>query len=206
MGGAARGAPWLDVGVALRALPGQRTSGDCEVVRVFDGGVLLAALDGLGHGAEAAHAARRGCAALERYAGESPVSLMHRCQTELQGTRGAAISLASLSGRDATLSWLSVGNVEGVLWRREEDGVKRADLVTRGGVVGNRLPSLRADVLTVGSGDTLVLATDGIRREFAEHVELESSPQQLANQILSRYARENDDALVLVARFTLARG
>jgi serine phosphatase RsbU (regulator of sigma subunit) len=189
------------VGIAVRALPGQRVSGDCEVVRVFERGVLIAALDGLGHGAEAADAARRGCATLERHAGETPVNLVRRCHTELHGTRGSAMSIASFDASDATLTWLSVGNVEGLLWQRNGDHVARSGLVTRGGVVGSQLPPLRAEVLTVAPGDLLILATDGIRGEFSEHVTLETPPQALANQILARYARDTDDALIVVARF-----
>ena len=198
---ATRGAPWLAVGVAVRALPGQRTSGDCEVVRNFADGALLAAVDGLGHGQEAADAARLGCKTLEQYAGEAPVVLIRRCHTELRGTRGAAMSIASFDARLRSVTWLSVGNVEGVLWRREGDRVLRSGLVTRGGVVGSQLPALQDEVLPVSVGDLLILATDGIRREFAEDQAHDLDPQALANQILARHARETDDALVIVARF-----
>lgn len=197
-------ARWLEVGVAGRALGGQAESGDREVIRAFPGGVLLAALDGLGHGAEAAEAARLGCATLERHAGESVISLVKRCHTELIGTRGVAMSLAALDLTDGTITWLGVGNVEGILWQRDGLGrVMRSGLVTRGGVVGVQLPPLRAEVVTVARGDTLAFATDGIAREFAEHVALNRPPQELADRILGDYARSSDDALVLAARFLL---
>ena len=201
---ATRGAPWLDVGVAVRALPGQRASGDREVVRVLDTGALIAAVDGLGHGAEAAEAARRGCQTLERFAGEPPTVLIRRCHAELVGTRGAAMSLAWIDGTRRLLSWLSVGNVEGVLWQRDGEQMRRAGLITRGGVVGSQLPPLREDQLPVRSGDVIILATDGIRPEFSETPPRESRPQALANYLLSTYARDTDDALVLVARVTTA--
>jgi serine phosphatase RsbU (regulator of sigma subunit) len=203
-GTATRGAPWVDVGVAVRALPGQRASGDCEVVRTFTDGALLAAVDGLGHGLDAAEAAQRGCKTLELYAGEAPVALVRRCHAELRGTRGAAMSIASFDARQRTLTWISVGNVEGVLWRKESDRMHRSGLVTRGGVVGSTLPALQDEVLPVSAGDLLILATDGIRREFAEEPAQHLPPQALANQILARFARETDDALVVVARFVAA--
>ncbi|HXF95780.1 MAG TPA: SpoIIE family protein phosphatase [Gemmatimonadales bacterium] len=205
MTGAVLGAQrWVEVGIAGRALQGQAESGDREVVRAFPGGVLLAALDGLGHGADAAEAARRACATLEHHAGESLITLVKRCHTDLVGTRGVAMSLASLNVIEGTLTWLGVGNVEGILWQKDAAGrLVRSGLVTRGGVLGAQLPPLRAEVLTVGPGDLLVFATDGIGREFAEQVALHRAPQELADHILAHHARANDDALVLVARFRL---
>lgn len=201
---AAHAERWVEIGVAGRALPGQAASGDREVVRAFAGGVLLAAVDGLGHGAEAAEAADRACATLERYAGESVIALLQRCHADIVGTRGVAMSLASLDVRDGTLTWLGVGNVEGVLWQRDGSGrLVRSGLVTRGGVVGAQLPPLRAEVLIVTRGDVLLFATDGIRREFAENLALEYAPQRLAERILSQYGRDTDDALVLAVRFVM---
>jgi hypothetical protein len=114
------------------------------------------------------------------------------------------MSLATLDPRERTLTWVGVGNVEGVLWQHEPGGrVVRSGLVARGGVVGAQLPALRAEVVPVSSGDTLMFATDGIAREFAEAVDLEQGPQALADGILSRYGRATDDALVVVARFAL---
>jgi len=195
-------ARWLEFAVAGRALPGEATSGDREVVRAFPGGVLIAAVDGLGHGAEAAEAARRACMALERHPARSVSELIQRCHTELVSTRGVTMSVASLDVREGTLSWVGVGNVEGILWHADGAGrVVRSGLVTRGGVVGAQLPPLKAAVVPVARGDTLVFATDGIGREFAENLSLDAAPQELANRILAQYGRATDDALVVVARF-----
>ena len=51
-------------GLAARALHGQAESGDLHLVAPFAGGVLIAAVDGLGHGSEAAAAARVAVATL----------------------------------------------------------------------------------------------------------------------------------------------
>jgi hypothetical protein len=197
-------ARWVQVGVAGRALKGEAESGDCELVCGFDRGVLLGVFDGLGHGGEAAEAARRARAVCERQPGGSVISLVKACHGELIGTRGVAMSLASLDVREATVTWVGVGNVEGLLWQRDGSGrVTRSGLVIRGGVVGAQLPALRAEVVTVAAGDTLAFATDGIGREFAEHVALNRAPQDLADRILLDFGRANDDALVLVVRLLL---
>jgi hypothetical protein len=76
----------------------------------------------------------------------------------------------------------------------------REELLLRAGVIGGQIPPLQAAVLPVFHGDTLFLASDGIRGEFA----LEQAPSEMsqgtAQVILSRFANGNDDALVLVAR------
>ena len=81
------------------------------------------------------------------------------------------------------------------------DQSRREDLLLRGGVVGFQLPALSEHVLAVAPGDTLLLATDGVRPEFAEGLVLGPSPQELADRILAQYLKGSDDALVLVAQF-----
>jgi hypothetical protein len=167
-----------------------------------DGTVLLAALDGLGHGDEAADAAERAMALLQRHALESVIALARRCHQGLQGTRGVVMTLAQISLRDETLTWLGVGNVEGVLLRggSQAHGLREAVLM-RGGVVGYQLPSLSATVHTLARGDCIILATDGIRPEFADALPADDVPQRLAHRLLTKFRREEDDALVLVARY-----
>jgi hypothetical protein len=65
--------------------------------------------------------------------------------------------------------------------------------------VGLQLPSLRGAVLPVAPGDLLLLATDGVRSDFAEGLRPQEEPQQLADRILARGFKGTDDALVLVA-------
>src|SRR5437667_461770 len=75
-------------------------------------------------------------------------------------------------------------------------------LVTRGGIVGGTtLPPLRPDVVSIARGDLLIFATDGIRGGFTEGLPTDATPQQLADEILARYGKGTDDALVLVARY-----
>jgi negative regulator of sigma-B (phosphoserine phosphatase) len=75
-------------------------------------------------------------------------------------------------------------------------------LMLRGGVVGSQLPPLQAAVLPVRREDTLVFATDGVRRGFSESLSSLEGPQRAANRILESYRSGTDDALVLVARLT----
>ena len=194
--------PLIEWGVAARPLEGEVESGDLYVVKPFPKGVLVAAVDGLGHGPEAAAAARSAVAILKDYAHEPVISLVKRCHERLIRTRGAVMSLASFNALDNTMTWLGVGNVEGVLLRADAAAdPPRENVLLRSGVVGYQLPALHASILPVTRGDVLILATDGIRSGFAEDVSLSDPPQRIAEQILARRATGMDDALVLVARY-----
>lgn len=194
----------IECGVATLSLPGETQSGDLHLVKRTGSGALVAVVDGLGHGAEAAAAARAAVAALERHAGESVMPLVQSCHRAVAGTRGVVMSLAWFSGgADAAMTWIGVGNVEGVLLYSERAaGRARHTLVTRGGIIGSDLPRLWAEVVAVTPGDTLIFATDGVEQGFAEGLPRDAPPQQLADQILTRHRKGTDDALVLVARYT----
>jgi phosphoserine phosphatase RsbX len=186
-------------GAASIPLAGESESGDCFVVKSFNNGVLVAVIDALGHGHDAARASRVAAAALEQYAHEKLEVLFKRCDDLMRNTRGAAISVASFDMQSRTMTWLGVGNVTGALVRADitaDQRVKR--LIVRGGVVGLNLPALHCSVMPVLPGDTLILATDGVRNDFADSLPAIVGPQRFAEQILQRYATHDDDALVLV--------
>ncbi|MGH2625432.1 MAG: SpoIIE family protein phosphatase [Anaerolineales bacterium] len=194
--------PLLEWGVATHTLPGQVECGDLHVIQPFAGGVMVGVVDGLGHGEEAAAAAKLAVATLSKRPEESVLSLVRHCHRALRGTRGVVMSIASLSGADDAMTWLGIGNVEGVLYRADAQGAPdRESILLRGGVVGYELPPLRAVMVPISRGDTLLLATDGIRAGFADDPALAESPQRLADHILAKYARETDDALVLAVRY-----
>ena len=193
----------IEWAVAELVLPGQTESGDRYLVTPAPDGVLVAVVDGLGHGADAAEAAKAAVRSLERHAQEPIITLIKSCHQSLAGTRGVVMSVAALDARAETMTWVGVGNVEGVPLRAQASvSPRRESLLLRGGVVGGRLPALLAAILPMMRGDALILATDGVRSNFAlanfAHGE---SPQQLADRILAEWGTKTDDALVLVARY-----
>lgn len=193
----------IDWAVATLALEGEDESGDLHVVRNFDDGALVAVIDGLGHGPEAAVAARRAAAALEDNPSEPVVGLLERCHQSLRGTRGAVITLASFRAREGLMAWLGVGNIDATLIRAQPGGHPRPreSVMLAGGVPGHQLPSLRPNELAVAAGDTLVLTTDGVRGGYLDLVRPEDPPQRMADRVLADFGKGTDDALVLVARY-----
>lgn len=197
----------MESGVAALTLPGEQEAGDRHLIATYPGGALLAAIDGLGHGQEAALAAQRAVEVLRQHCQESLIALVRLCHERLQGTRGVVMSLAAFDARDRTLTWLAIGNVTGVLLHRHTAVFPAQDTLTlRAGVVGFQLPQLIAESLAIEPGATLILATDGVRSGFTSGWLASGMlpAEKLANHILSQHASRNDDALVMVARFLAA--
>jgi phosphoserine phosphatase RsbX len=198
--------PLVEYGVAKFILPGQGESGDQHLVRCGGNGILIAAIDGIGHGEEAASAANAAVSILKAGADEPVISLVQRCHEGLRATRGVVLSLATIDPEHGMMTWLGVGNVQGVLMRAgSKKGASQEVLLLRAGVVGSQLPALQAAVIPVAKGDTLVFVTDGIGGEFAEGLSALESPQRMADRILKQHCRGKDDALALVVRLTGVR-
>lgn len=198
----------LEVGTAAVARGGDGESGDRHLVLPFAGrtGALLAVVDGLGHGKEAAQAADLALSALRMLPQEPPARLVRRCHEVLRGTRGAVMSIASLDGDRGRMCWLGVGNVWGSLFLSDPRASPRQRyLLLPGGVVGLRLPALQPAVVAVQPGDTLLLASDGIRADLIQDLPGSLPVQRLAEEVLAGYRSGSDDALALVARVARAQ-
>src|SRR5438105_2821189 len=180
--------PFLEWGVAAQAFPGQATCGDRHVMQAFPSGALVAVIDGLGHGEEAATAAEIAVTTLIDHAQEPVITLLNRCHEELRGSRGVVMSMASFNAVEGTLTWSGVGNVEGML-RRAGGPANASDesLLLRGGIVGIQLPPLSASIIPVTPGDTLIFVTDGITPGFADELSPRDPPQELADRILAQH-------------------
>jgi negative regulator of sigma-B (phosphoserine phosphatase) len=193
----------LEHGIAERALEGERRSGDRAVLVGYAGGALVAAIDGLGHGAEAADAAAAAASVLVTHPGDDLAHLVERCHRALRRTRGVVMTVAWFDLDAARMRWTGVGNVEGRLVRAVVDGPARPTegALTKGGVVGYNLPSVKVTTTGLEDGDVIVLATDGISSGFAQDIATGGSAQQIADRILAAHGRSADDALVVVVRY-----
>lgn len=190
-------------GVATRAAPGEDICGDLHLVKVSADSALLAAVDGLGHGTEAVAAAKTALSVLESSADQPLEIQVMRCHLALRKSRGVVMTVVKLSFADDKLDWLGVGNVEALLLRHPSPFNHSVSRVfSHHGIVGYRLPPvMRAYSHPITPGSMLILATDGVTPNFAEDVAPGESPQRSANQILERYFRGSDDALVLVMHY-----
>ena len=98
----------LEYGVASVTPSDQDESGDRHLVKTVHDGVLLAVVDGSGHGKDAGGPARLAVETLETHADEDVVSLFQRCHEHLRATRGAVMSIASISS--SSMPFQSISN------------------------------------------------------------------------------------------------
>jgi len=201
----------LEVGICSMAIDGEAESGDAHVVAFFDGGAVIAVIDGLGHGPSAAHAARIAAKVFDDHPQAEVAELLERCHRKLRATRGVAMTVAALDFAAETMSWAGIGNVEARLFRAPSNPAERAPfppasecVLLWGGIVGYRLPVIKAAEVSIGKGDLLILATDGISSMFGDSVIPWDPPQRTTERIMHLH-RKQDDALVLAARY-LGRG
>jgi phosphoserine phosphatase RsbX len=192
----------VEWGLATRCRRGESMSGDLGVVASVPDGALVAGIDGLGHGSEAARAAGTAAEVVRSSPTADLVQLVKRCHAALRGTRGAAISLAFVSTRESSITWLGVGNVEGrVLSADPSERGPKASLGLGRGVPGHELPPVSAATLDVRRGDVLVLATDGIASAFADSLDVSGSIQAMSERIMHEHWSRLDDALVVAVRY-----
>lgn len=200
-GGAAAGASaegrgsWV-THAALRPRPGEVESGDAFVVVEEGGGLLVGVIDGLGHGPDAAQAARVAAERVRAHPGEPLTRLLARAHEAARSTRGAAAVLVRLPATGGGAVYASVGNAGGRVLPGGEP------LVPQPGCLGVRLPAVVERPLELTPGRVLLLWTDGFQPPEALP-ELPVRPaERLAEALeglLARFALPRDDALVLAA-------
>jgi phosphoserine phosphatase RsbX len=187
--------------VIVEALEGEVECGDQYLVKELNDGILLAVVDGLGHGEEAAFAAKKAIQTIDAHSNEPIETLFKLCNEALHDTRGAAITIAKISVK-YKLSYMAVGNVIGVCWKMDEEAkFERESIFMEGGIVGTRLPLLRqVNEITMAPGNIFILATDGIKTQFEIEPPKLGTPEKIAEKIFTTYRNKNDDGLVLVVQ------
>jgi phosphoserine phosphatase RsbX len=188
----------LEYGIATWTLAGESVSGDTAVIESANDTTLVAVIDGLGHGAEAASAAWIAAGIMRQRAREPLLRLIEIAHEALGHTRGVAMSLASFRSGDDTMTWLGLGNVKGTLVDRQKPP---RSIMLASGIVGHELPRLQSKTLSVRRGSMLIMATDGVRNSLGQAIVSSGSAQEIADAILAKRGTGTDDALVVVARY-----
>jgi len=194
---------FLDWAVAGRPMDGQALSGDVATVQTSSSRCVLAVIDGLGHGPEAAAAATTAARIVETNRAEPVEALLLLAHEHLAESRGVAATLAIIDGDTGRMDWLGVGNVNGVVLRADDTARPRTyGVFLCRGVLGYLLPNLHvAEPVQLTNGDCIVIATDGVRGDLTASLRPEVPVTRLAETILAEQATPDDDALVFVGRF-----
>lgn len=182
------------LGQGLRA-----PSGDVAFVRRDPAGVVLALIDGVGHGESARAAADLALRALDASSSTDPTALLADIDAACRGSRGVAASVARWDVEAGVVTAAGVGNVSLRLFDLEADS---AVFLPSPGVLGSRgvRPST-ARVVRAPPGAMLVAHTDGVEteRELPRALLLQP-PLFAAHHLLSRRSKVHDDRMVLVLR------
>lgn len=194
-------APARQVGIYGRPKGGEARSGDGACFARRDGALVVGVCDGLGHG-EPAHEAS--VAAMQTFTSaiaRSPADIITACHGALAKTRGAVMAVAVVDDAVGSMDLSSVGNVAthvyGVRTGRRFGGSSF--------VVGapQRAWRVYTEAAPIAARETLVMFTDGITSRVALEDDfdlLREHPIVIAHQVLEKFVRDGDDALVLVAR------
>lgn len=177
----------------MRPYPGFSSSGDLVVVRSAPACTMLAVVDVLGHGPDAAEVAARAGDYLASADLDADVEAwMHGLHDALARTRGAAVGLGRANG--AALQLTIVGNIE------VRCSGTRVGVIATPGIVGRRMRRLRSFSFPMRAGDRLAMHSDGLRRLDLETTR-ELSLEPACDRLMDEHAVAVDDASLLLTDF-----
>ena len=163
-----------------------------------EGGLFLAIIDVLGHGAEAHEVARHIVGRIEREDRSELCPMLNRLHESLRGTRGAAIAVAKLNCESGVLHYAGVGNTV-----CRKIGREPVRLVSHDGTLGHIMRTPRQEALQVEKGDLLLFYTDGVQDHFNlddyPAMELDSA-LAVARNVIRLFGKPHDDATCIAVR------
>lgn len=180
--------------------PGQEVCGDDWTFKRVRSRRLLMVADGLGHGPDAAAAARAAVDIFQKQAESGPVKAMEAIHFALRPTRGAAVAVAEFDEERRVVHFVGLGNVAGYVCAR---GGTRQQMVSMNGTAGiEGRTTFREFSYPWPEGSVLVLHSDGLTGhwDLGEYPGLIArDPALIAGVLFRDYSRGTDDATVVVA-------
>jgi anti-sigma regulatory factor (Ser/Thr protein kinase) len=187
-----------DAGVVTRSRRCAPFNGDAFVIREWEGKLLAAVIDGLGHGEFAQQAALAAQRYVQTHYDQSLDKIFSGTGRACLGTRGVVMALVRFESR-TQITFASFGNVEARVW----SGPEKTQLVVQRGVLGLNDRNVTVQTQKWSPGWVLVLHTDGVsdRWQWHDFPGLEREPASvIAGRLLRGLANRDDDATVVVIR------
>lgn len=192
----------MNVGVISRPKKGFSANGDAYLVKKIDQKTLISVIDGIGHGVHADNAATRCVNTIKKYIQSSKdcnlITLFDRCHEALRSTDGAVMASVLIDAPCGTIRYAGIGNVETRIV-----GMKNIYPISRGGIVGYNMPAVKEFTYPYKRGDLILMHTDGIISRINSDlcIRLQNLEEQtIVEELFKQYARDDDDATLLVAR------
>ena len=189
-------------GAMTRPVEGHTDNGDAYVLRAQDNRLLLAMIDGLGHGEAASEAARAAVAAVERNLTQPVEAIIWAAHEALRMMRGAVMGVAAIDRPAGTIEYAGIGNTD----IRIIGGRERLRFISLNGTLGSRLERVKVFKENLPKVSTMMMATDGISERWdADNYPglMGLHPQLLCATVMRNFSRSNDDATILCGRLQL---
>jgi hypothetical protein len=190
----------MEIGVVSLPLAGEEVCGDSWAVDEQPGQAVILVVDGLGHGLQAADAAREAVASFRRHSGEGPERIVRAAHEALRKTRGAAMAVALLDRDRREVRFAGVGNISAAVLS-PSDG-KSASMVSHNGTVGHSVRKVQEFTYPWPPGSLVVMHSDGLATQWqlGRYPGLAlRGPGLIAGVLYRDFRRERDDVTVLVA-------
>jgi len=178
---------------------GEAACGDAWAVARDGGDWSLLVVDGLGHGTEAARAARVATEVLAKHPTKAPAALLQLAHVALASTRGGAAAVARFSTLQAQGVFAGVGNIAA----RIESLTGRRQLVSHNGTLGHALRKVQEFAFDFPADSVLILHSDGLSAHWtlADYPGLMAKHCGLIAGVLYRdHDRGRDDVTVVVIK------
>jgi anti-sigma regulatory factor (Ser/Thr protein kinase) len=197
--GAMPPAPAVEIGAIYLPHPGEEMCGDGWAVIPRVGGARILVVDGLGHGAVAADAARAAIRVFAESGRLTPGGQVEALHAGLRGTRGAAVAVADVDRQRRLVRFAGIGNIAGCVVA----GTRPRHLVSHNGIAGHAARKIDEFTYPWPDGGVLVLHTDGLasRWDLARYPGiLARHPSIVAGVLVRDFSRGRDDVTVVAAR------
>jgi serine phosphatase RsbU (regulator of sigma subunit) len=190
----------VDCGLAMQALLEHESEcGDIGIIKLYNKECFVALLDVLGHGAVARDLALLAQDYIEKHYCDDLVDILEGLHGLLRGSRGTVAALLHLDIPTGELCYTGIGNISLMIMRSTQ-----TRLIIQDGIIGYIMPKPRSQKISLFPGDIVILHSDGIRDHFdlLECADLLSkSAQNIADELMMRFWKKNDDASVIVMKY-----
>ena len=191
--------PGLEIGAVCLPIAGESASGDAWSSVERDGRWLVMVADGLGHGPQAADAAREAIRVFDDRAEAGPTEILQAAHDALRSTRGAVVAVAECDREQESIRFVGVGNIAASI---QAAGAGRS-LVSHNGIVGHKVHKLQEFRYPWPTGALLVMHSDGLATQW--RLDLYPGltirdPGLVAGVLYRDFKRDRDDVTVVVAR------
>lgn len=189
----------LELGAVCLPKPGESVVGDGWLLERSGDYRTVMVVDGLGHGPNAARAARVATDAFAAHASAAPAALMEICHGALAATRGAAGAAARMDLVKSAGCFAGIGNIA----CRVETTGERRQLVSHSGTLGHVMRRVQEFEFAFPAGALLILHSDGLTTHWtaADYPGLMSKHAGLIAGVLYRdHERGRDDVTVVVLK------